>query len=88
MPYPFSELGEFECDLEGRFSVIRTQECNLGNFICDIMVAATNADLAILNSGTLRSDCIHPAGKNPTASHRSKRARYFENQESSVYVVK
>lgn len=56
------ELGEFECDLEGRFSVIRTQECNLGNFICDIMVAATNADLAILNSGTLRSDCIHPAG--------------------------
>ena len=66
MPYPFAELGEFECDLEGRFSVIRTQECNLGNFICDIMVAATNADLAILNSGTLRSDCIHPAGKIPT----------------------
>ena len=62
LPYPFAELGEFECDLEGRFSVIRTQECNLGNFICDIMVAATNADLAILNSGTLRSDCIHPAG--------------------------
>ena len=33
-----SELGEFECDLEGRFSAIRTQETNLGNFICDIMV--------------------------------------------------
>ena len=32
------ELGEFECDLEGRFSLIRTQETNLGNFICDIMV--------------------------------------------------
>jgi len=56
------ELGEFECDLEGRFSVIRTSETNLGNFVCDIMVAATNADLAILNSGTLRSDCIHSAG--------------------------
>ena len=25
------ELGEFECDLEGRFSLIRTQETNLGN---------------------------------------------------------
>lgn len=48
------ELGEFECDLEGRFSVIRTQETNLGNFVCDIMVAATNADLAIINSGTFR----------------------------------
>ena len=32
------ELDEFECDLEGRFSLIRTQETNLGNFICDIMV--------------------------------------------------
>lgn len=56
------ELGEFEVDLEGRFSVIRTQESNLGNFVCDIMVAATNADFALLNSGTLRSDCIHSAG--------------------------
>merc|ERR1711936_327415 len=56
------ELGEFECDLEGRFSVIRTQESNLGNFVCDIMVAATNADLAILNSGTFRSDTIQGAG--------------------------
>jgi 5'-nucleotidase len=25
-------------------------------------VAATNADFALLNSGTLRSDTIHPAG--------------------------
>jgi 5'-nucleotidase len=25
-------------------------------------VAATNADFALLNSGTLRSDMIHPAG--------------------------
>ncbi len=56
------ELGEFECDLEGRFSAIRTQETNLGNFVCDIMVASTNADLAILNSGTFRSDAIHAAG--------------------------
>lgn len=56
------ELGEFECDLEGRFSLIRTQETNLGNFICDIMVAATNADFALINSGTFRSDMIHSAG--------------------------
>ena len=37
-------------------------QTNLGTFICDIMVAATNADFALLNSGTLRSDMIHPAG--------------------------
>ena len=57
-----TELGEFTVDLDGRFSSIRTMETNLGNFICDIMVAATNADFALLNSGTLRSDTIHPAG--------------------------
>lgn len=56
------ELGEFEVDLDGRFSSVRTMETNLGNFICDIMVAATNADFALLNSGTIRSDMIHPAG--------------------------
>jgi 5'-nucleotidase len=55
-------LAEFHCDLDGRFSAVRTGESNLGNFMCDIMVAATNADCAILNSGTLRSDRIHAAG--------------------------
>lgn len=34
----------------------------LGNFVSDIMVSATNVDAAILNSGTLRSDAIHPKG--------------------------
>ena len=55
-------LGHFSVDLDGRFSSIRTSETNLGNFVCDIMMAATNADVAILNSGTLRSDQIHEAG--------------------------
>lgn len=53
-------LGEFNCDLDGRFASIRTKETNLGNFVCDIMLASTHADCAILNSGTLRSDCVHP----------------------------
>ncbi len=48
------ELGEFEVDLDGRFSAVRTSETNLGNFVCDVMVAATHADFALLNSGTLR----------------------------------
>lgn len=55
-------LGHFSVDLDGRFSSIRTKETNLGNFICDIMLSSTHSDLAILNSGTLRSDRIHPAG--------------------------
>jgi 5'-nucleotidase len=37
--------------------------CFAGNLVTDIMVAALNADCALLNSGTLRSDARHPAGK-------------------------
>lgn len=33
-----------------------------GNFICDIMLASTHSDLAILNSGTLRADRIYTKG--------------------------
>jgi hypothetical protein len=42
---------------------IRTQECNLGNFITDIMLESVPADCALINSGTLRSDAIHPRGE-------------------------
>ena len=34
-----------------------------GNFITDIMLSGTNADVALLNSGTLRSDTLHPKGE-------------------------
>ena len=57
------ELGELSVTLDGRFSSVRTQETNLGNLVTDIMVAALNADCALLNSGTLRSDTEHPEGK-------------------------
>lgn len=30
--------------------------------VCDIVLAATGADLVVLNSGTFRSDQVHPAG--------------------------
>ncbi|XP_064119235.1 mannosylglucosyl-3-phosphoglycerate phosphatase-like isoform X5 [Macrobrachium nipponense] len=56
-------LGTFSVDLDGRFSSVRTSETSLGNFICDIIMAACNADVAIINSGTLRSDRIHEAGE-------------------------
>ena len=56
-------LGCFSVELDGRFSSIRTSETNLGNFICDILLAACNCDIAVLNSGTLRSDRIHPVGE-------------------------
>lgn len=55
-------LGVFAVPLEGRFESIRTGETNLGNWVCDVVLAATNADCVILNSGTFRSDTVHAAG--------------------------
>ncbi|RNA30440.1 trifunctional nucleotide phosphoesterase -like [Brachionus plicatilis] len=56
-------LGQMNVELEGRFSYVRTQETNLGNFITDIMLEAVNAECAFLNSGALRSDLVHPIGE-------------------------
>ncbi|XP_073811610.1 snake venom 5'-nucleotidase isoform X2 [Musca autumnalis] len=55
-------LGTFGVELDGRFSTIRTQETNLGDWVCDVALAATGADVALINSGTFRSDQIHPPG--------------------------
>ncbi|XP_054710745.1 trifunctional nucleotide phosphoesterase protein YfkN-like [Uloborus diversus] len=55
-------LGHFSTDLDARFSSIRTQETNIGNFIADVMLSSTHSDLALLNSGTLRADRILPKG--------------------------
>lgn len=51
-------LGKFCVPLEGRFSCVRRQESNLGNWVCDVLLAATGADLVLLNSGTFRSDQV------------------------------
>ncbi|XP_048484185.1 mannosylglucosyl-3-phosphoglycerate phosphatase [Plutella xylostella] len=55
-------LGKFCVPLEGRFSAVRRAESNLGNWVCDVLLAATGADLVLINSGTFRSDQVHPAG--------------------------
>lgn len=55
-------IGETATELDGRFSTVRLHESNLGNWVADIWRAAARADIVLLNSGTLRSDCIHPSG--------------------------
>lgn len=56
-------LAYVECDLDGKFASIRSNETNLGNLVADIMLdAVDDVDIALLNSGTLRSDRVHPKG--------------------------
>ncbi|KAJ6669886.1 hypothetical protein lerEdw1_000435 [Lerista edwardsae] len=56
-------LCPIDVDLDGRDTTVRTMESNLGNLITNAMLEATHADIALLNSGTLRSNRIHPAGE-------------------------
>jgi len=55
-------VGATAVDLDSRFASIRTQETNLGNFVVDVMRFALKADVAMLNSGTLRADAIIERG--------------------------
>jgi 5'-nucleotidase len=49
-------------DLETRFSKIRSEETNFGNFMADLCRMHAQTDVCIVNSGTLRSDCLIPKG--------------------------
>eukprot|EP00929_Paragymnodinium_shiwhaense_P036825 TRINITY_DN19699_c0_g1_i1.p1 TRINITY_DN19699_c0_g1~~TRINITY_DN19699_c0_g1_i1.p1 ORF type:complete len:1477 (+),score=286.27 TRINITY_DN19699_c0_g1_i1:96-4526(+) len=55
-------IGQSAVDLDSRFASIRTAETNIGNFVADVMRQRLDSDVAIINSGTLRADCIIQAG--------------------------
>lgn len=55
-------IGYTAVPLEGRFQVIRSGETNLGNFVCDVLRQASRTDICFINSGTFRSDRVHPKG--------------------------
>ncbi|XP_028638873.1 snake venom 5'-nucleotidase-like [Grammomys surdaster] len=55
-------LCPIDVELDGREITVRRCESNLGNLVTNAMLEATHADVALLNSGTLRSDRIHPPG--------------------------
>ncbi|PNH05871.1 5'-nucleotidase [Tetrabaena socialis] len=56
------DIGETLEPLDGRFQTVRNRESNLGNFVADVWRKAAGAQITILNSGSLRSDSILPAG--------------------------
>ena len=60
-----SPLGWTLVDLDARFDVVRNSETSLGNLLADIMRLGMgmHIDGSLLNSGTIRSDRIHPAGQ-------------------------
>ena len=55
-------IGHTHVDLDTRFEKIRTQETNFCNFYVDVIRNEVDAEICILNTGTVRSDCIFAAG--------------------------
>lgn len=56
------EIGVSSDDLDARASHVRTSETGVGNWVCDVMRSEFGADCCIMNSGTIRSDTVYPAG--------------------------
>ncbi|KAJ3146003.1 hypothetical protein HDU89_006733 [Geranomyces variabilis] len=48
--------------LEGRATVVRTEESNLGNLFADTLRAYYQCDIALVNSGSIRCNRIIPSG--------------------------
>ena len=55
-------LGYTDVPLETRFSKIRSEETNYGNFIADLVRLYYNSDVCLLNSGAVRNDRLIPRG--------------------------
>lgn len=55
-------IGYTAVPLDGRFTTIRTQESNLGNFVCDLMRHFYGTDCTIMAGGTVRGDQVYPPG--------------------------
>jgi len=55
--------GFSEVELDGRFEFLRSGETNVANMIADILYTEFyDTDLALINSGTLRSNSVWPSG--------------------------
>lgn len=56
-------IGNTTVVLEARAGVVRREESNLGNFLGDVYREALGSDLALVNSGSIRSDATYGPGE-------------------------
>ena len=56
------KIGTSEVELEARSAVVRRVECNFGNLLADVYRSALGADIALVNSGGIRSDKTYGPG--------------------------
>ncbi|MCI0489035.1 MAG: 5'-nucleotidase C-terminal domain-containing protein [Blastocatellia bacterium] len=56
------KIGETTVQLEARAAVVRRGESNLGNYLADSYRQALSSDIALVNSGGIRSDATYGPG--------------------------
>ncbi|HJZ83095.1 MAG TPA: 5'-nucleotidase C-terminal domain-containing protein [Pyrinomonadaceae bacterium] len=56
-------IGRTEVELDLRSEHVRTRETNMADFIADTYCAATGADVALVNGGSLRADTVINQGE-------------------------
>lgn len=56
-------VGESTVPLDTRREVVRSRESNVGNFVADAMREVTDADLALMNGGGIRTDTLYEPGQ-------------------------
>jgi 2',3'-cyclic-nucleotide 2'-phosphodiesterase/3'-nucleotidase len=56
------EIGRTETTLDCRENVVRREESNMGNYIADKMRENTDADVALMNGGGIRTDSQYEPG--------------------------
>jgi len=79
---PERTVGETKAPIDPAASLSRRRESMLGDLVSDAMRAGTGADVALLNSGTLRLDKVIPAG--PVTNHHIEAIFPFPDQTRIV----
>jgi 2',3'-cyclic-nucleotide 2'-phosphodiesterase (5'-nucleotidase family) len=79
---PVHTVGQTEVPIDPMVSLSRRQESMLGDLVSDAMRAGTGADVALLNSGTLRLDRVIPPG--PVTNHHIEAIFPFPDQTRIV----
>lgn len=55
-------VGRTAVALDARFTTVRRQESNMGNFVADLIRSYYHADCCIMAAGTIRGDQLYPSG--------------------------
>jgi len=56
------EMGFCHTELDCTRPSLRTGDTSSGNFICDVIKDEFSVDISLINSGTIRTETVHPAG--------------------------